>query len=88
MVFNPSRYPALHKWFLAVEHYFAQLPAMEIKTESADKVIQELMNFRAASAEPILVPTTNPTHHDLDKKNGLVADVKVSVAPDDTGRNE
>jgi len=88
VVFNQQRYPALHRWYIAMRHYFSELPSTEKRAPSLESALQQLRSFASPSSIPLLLPTPNIAHLELDQKNGLVPGVQVSVAPDDTGRDE
>ncbi|TKA81821.1 hypothetical protein B0A49_00585 [Cryomyces minteri] len=89
-VFNPSRYPAMHRWFLDMRKFLAELSSMETRREidsSDDEWLTQIKMYEAAADAP-LVPTPVQAHKELDAKNGLLPGTKVSVAPDDTGRDD
>ena len=86
-----ERYPNLHAWSKKVKTYFAGLPSTETRVEDArqvEEVMKQLQSCEAAQPESLLIPTPSPPHYELDRRIGLVPGVKVSVAPDDTGRDE
>lgn len=87
-VFCATRYPALYKWYLAMKQYFAGLPSTETRVSNTEAPLQHLKDYRPDKWSSLLMPTPARPHFDLDRKNGLVPGVKVSVAPDDTGRDE
>lgn len=86
-VFNPTRYPGLHRWYLAMKDYFKGLPDTETIAISPSETIQSIRDAELAPSPP-LIPTPARAHSDLDKQIGLSPGMEVSVAPDDTGRNE
>jgi hypothetical protein len=87
-VFNASRYPALFRWYLAMEQYFANQPSTETRASDPRATLQRLSEYKPAKRTQLLLPTPARPHFDLDRRNGLVPGAKVSVAPDDTGRDE
>ena len=90
-VFNATRYPALHKWFQGTKDFLQTLPSTETVATTPDdtsEALQQIKNYIPSKKESLLLPTPNETHFELDKKNGLVLGTRVSVAPDDTGRDE
>lgn len=86
-VFNPTRYPALHRWYTAMQEYRSKLPLTE-KKASAEEAVQQMRRYTPPRGASLLIPTPNKPHYELDNKNGLVPGTRVSVAPDDTGRDE
>ena len=50
--------------------------------------MQQLKEYKPEKWRSLVLPTPAEPHFDLDRKTGLVPGVKVSVAPDDTGRDE
>ncbi|TID18907.1 hypothetical protein E6O75_ATG06028 [Venturia nashicola] len=83
-VFNEKRYPYLWRWFHAFEKYIESLPIM-LKDCSEYEATKMLKEYEGDKMELLRTPAS--PHLDLDGQNGLVAGAKVSVAPDDTGRN-
>lgn len=83
-----------------MERYFKDLALTETRVEGSDEegrrmVLERLKDYEPAATASggeevarLLLPTPAPAHEELDKKAGLVPGVKVSVAPDDTGRDE
>ena len=86
--FDGTRYPALHRWFTAMKDYVANLPSTESKSTSAQDALEQMRNYKLPASAPLLLPTPANPHRDLDKQAGLVSGIQVSVAPDDTGRDE
>lgn len=84
-VFNEERYPRLWRWFHAFEKHIESLPTM-LKDCSEDEAVNILKGYKGENMDLLLTPA-NP-HWDLDGQNGLVSGAKVSVVPDDTGRNK
>lgn len=85
-MFNDSRYPALHAWFARMTAYMAALPSVETIATDPGTPLTAMKDWTGVERE--LIPTPASQHMDLDEKNGLMAGVRVSVAPDDTGRDE
>ncbi|RDI88057.1 hypothetical protein Vi05172_g1941 [Venturia inaequalis] len=83
-VFNEKRYPHLWRWFHAFEKHIQALPTM-LKDCSEDEATRFLNEYKGDKMEILQTPAT--PHWNLDGQNGLVTGAKVSVAPDDTGRN-
>lgn len=87
-VFNAERYPNLYRWFEAFRRYHNGLPSLETRLEEDPEIaLKKIREFSIPSAVPLL-PTSVSPHVELDSKNGLVPGAEVSVAPDDTGREE
>jgi hypothetical protein len=90
-VFNTERYPSVCKWFEEFESYVGKLPLVG-KNITEHEVLQKLKarseSTKTARVPVPLLPTAAPPHIKLDSENGLLPGVKVSVAPDDTGRAE
>lgn len=88
-VFNQDRYPGVWKWFHAFESYIDSLADLEttIDDEKDSSWKQALKNGTPLTEDQLLVPATAP-HQDLDRQRGLVPGAMVSVAPDDTGKND
>jgi hypothetical protein len=87
-VFNAARYPALFKWYMSMKQYFASLPSTETRASDTGAAMQQLKEYKPEKWRSVVLPTPAKPHFDLDRKTGLVPGVKVSVAPDDTGRDE
>ncbi|QDS77297.1 hypothetical protein FKW77_004454 [Venturia effusa] len=83
-VFNEKRYSHLWRWFNAFEKYVEGLPVM-LKDCSEDEATRILKEYNGEKMAFLQSPAS--PHWDLDGQNGLVAGAKVSVVPDDTGRN-
>ncbi|KAF2824601.1 hypothetical protein CC86DRAFT_353042 [Ophiobolus disseminans] len=87
-VFNEGRYPGLWAWFHAFETYISTLPDPQTTVPSSSTTwIETLRQTPLLADEQLLVPTAVEQHPSLDKQRGLVKGVSVSVAPDDTGRD-
>jgi glutathione S-transferase len=87
-VFNPKRYPGICKWFEAFTKYIEGLPDVEKKITEEEGLEILKKSKKLESTDIPLIPTAAPPHKELDTRNGLHVGGKVSVAPDDTGRNE
>ena len=89
-VFNQERYPAIWSWFQRMETFFYTLPSTEtiVKDDEGAEWVVQLETANVKPVNEVLIPTPRPSHTDLDEKNGLLVGVMVSVAPDDTGRDE
>lgn len=84
-IFNEKRYPNLWRWFHAFEKNVEGLPVVK-KDCSEDEAAKILKEYKGGKMN--LLQTPAAPHRDLDSKIGLAAGIKVSVAPDDTGRNK
>lgn len=89
-VFNAQRYPGSWTWFHALESYIASLPDLEttLTEATSSSLAQVLAQAALLSDEELLVPTSATQHPSLDEQRGLVPGVSVSIAPDDTGRDD
>lgn len=87
-VFNPSRYPAVYRWFADMKGYVEGLPLTETKTTDAREPLQRIKAYTPPPSTSRLVPTPTAAHTELDGRIGLVPGTKVSVVPEDTGRAE
>lgn len=88
-VFNAQRYPRLFAWYRMMERYMESLPDVESKAPADfGEVLKSMKEAPALGKKSLLLPTPRSTHADLDKKCGLTEGVVISIAPDDTGRNE
>jgi hypothetical protein len=87
-IFNAQRYPGVSAWYKRVERYFDELPDPEDKATSFDSVLEQMKQAPQLGQKSLLLPTPRSTHAELDAKNGLKEGALVSVAPDDTGRDE
>ncbi|KAJ4986173.1 fungal specific transcription factor domain-containing protein [Stagonosporopsis vannaccii] len=86
-VWNASRYPGTWKWFHAFEAHIASLPDPETVVPPADFAWKTMLKqARLRGDEEMLVPASAPPNKGLDEQQGLKVGVRVSVAPDDTGR--
>lgn len=88
-VFNAQRYPRLYAWYRMMERYFEALSNVE--TEAAkdfNEVLKSMKESPALGKKSLLLPTPRSTLADLDRKCGLTEGAVISIAPDDTGRDE
>ena len=93
-VFNSERYPDLWAWFHRMKDHIAGLPTVENKIEKGDEVaikkaIESLKGYPKLGAE-CMIKTPGGQHVELDAKTGLIVGqgLKVSIAPDDTGKDD
>lgn len=87
-VFNKTRYPGLWNWFHTFESYIALLPNREVTVPESDTRWKEaLRQTPLVSDDKLVVPAAVEQHPSLDVQRGLVPGVSVSIAPDDTGRD-
>lgn len=87
-VFNEKRYPGLWRWFHAFEGYLQSLPRSETVVAVEDMRWKEALSQTSLRSDStLLVPAAAEQHPSLDAIRGLVPGVTVSVAPDDTGRD-
>ncbi|KAF2032398.1 hypothetical protein EK21DRAFT_99036 [Setomelanomma holmii] len=87
-VFNEKRYPGLWRWFHAFEKYIDSLPDLETTVAESDTRWKDaLRQSPLLSEEGLLVTAAVEQHPSLDAQRGLVKGAKVSIAPDDTGRD-
>lgn len=92
-LFNERRFPGIWRWFENVEEYWQGLPEVEVrKVEDGDRdgareVLQELDRAGRAENDIPMLPTPQPWNEVLDARSGLTIGQEVSVAPDDTGRD-
>lgn len=88
-VWNDERYPGLSSWFKRFERYIDGLPVTETRTTDFEgEVLPRLQNSSGGHYSLCLLPTPKSQHEKLDHRNGLLRGKMVTVAPDDTGRNE
>jgi hypothetical protein len=71
-----------------MKEYFASLPSTETRALDTGAAMQRLKEYKLGKWKSLVLPTPAKPHFDLDRKTGLVPGTKVSVAPDDTGRDE
>jgi len=84
-VFNKERYPATYLWFERFKIHMERLQSVEKKISEgeAEKILSS-----TPDTGPKALPTPARPHTQLDKKSGLTQGATVSIAPDDTGRND
>lgn len=90
-VFNEERYPGTWAWFHAFEIYLSALPDLEttVHGESNTAWIDQLAATPLLPEDAMMVPTpVDGCPTGLDEQRGLVKGALVSVAPDDTGRDD
>lgn len=89
-VFNKERYPGVWNWFHALESYISSLPDLESTLDpSSNSEWKDILKVSPSlSDEELLVPTSADEHPSLDVQRGLVPGVSVSIAPDDTGKDD
>lgn len=88
-VFNKERYPAVCHWFHSFRDYVDSLPACETRVDGDPTATLEGLKPDAHSADKdVLLPTLGSSHRSLNEKLGLHEGIEVSVAPDDTGRDD
>lgn len=90
-IFNQDRYPGLFAWYNRFKKYTDDLPNHESRIEKGDaEGVESLMKILEAyerSEDVALLPTPNKRLENLESKIGLNIGSRVSVAPDDTGRD-
>lgn len=88
-VFNEQRYPGIWKWFHAFEAHIASLPNLESTVQGESTSWKTALQSSSLLPDHLLlVPAAADQHRELDVQRGLVPGVAVSVAPDDTGRDD
>lgn len=100
-VWNPQRYPGLTRWHDAVRAHLDALPAMEAVAAGPREVQRVIDAVRACAMDdaiPLVRVHASATAtaagrevrevREWDVKSGLQIGARVSVAPDDTGRDE
>lgn len=87
-IFNAERYPKVWKWFRRMELYFEDLPAVEERDPEVEGVLRRMREAPALGKRSLLLPTPRADLLELSEKTGLREGVEVSVAPDDTGKDE
>ncbi|QIW97296.1 hypothetical protein AMS68_002814 [Peltaster fructicola] len=86
-VFNDQRYPFLSSWYKRFEDHLSGLERTESAADSSKAAIERLFKVPSDYPGDTLLPTANPSLAELDRKCGLTQGAEVSVAPDDTGRD-
>ncbi|KAF2020462.1 hypothetical protein BU24DRAFT_416152 [Aaosphaeria arxii CBS 175.79] len=89
-VFNEKRYPGIWNWFHALEAYLESLPDLEttVDGEASGEWKEALRKAKTVAEEDLLVPTEVDEVLDVDVQRGLESGAAVSIAPDDTGRDD
>ncbi|KAF2476839.1 uncharacterized protein BDR25DRAFT_251226 [Lindgomyces ingoldianus] len=91
-VFNKERYPGVWDWFHAFEAYICTLPDPETVVDGNTLDWKDQLRstplLDTKDGTDILVPTPAGDYPSLDLQRGLQPGVVVSVAPDDTGRDD
>ena len=87
-VFNAQRYPGVYNWYQRMEQYFESLPSTEDKESSFEAVLEQMKASPNLGKRSLLLPTARSSLVELDQTTGLKEGTIVSVAPDDTGRDE
>lgn len=87
-VWNEKRYPGLWRWFHKFERYIDGLPDLESVVPVGEEGWKgDLRKAALWKVDEMLVSTPAVPHTSLDRDRGLVPGVMVSIAPDDTGRD-
>lgn len=84
-VFNKERYPATWLWY---ERFKVHMERMENVEKKISEGEAERLLTSVPDTGPKVLPTHAKPHTELDGKNGLTSGAMISVAPDDTGRDE
>ncbi|KAF2680376.1 hypothetical protein K458DRAFT_407391 [Lentithecium fluviatile CBS 122367] len=89
-VFNEQRFPGLWGWFHRLEAFLNDLPDREttIDPDASSEWKEALRATPLLGDGGLLVPAAAGQHPTLDSQRGLVEGKVVSVAPDDTGRDD
>ena len=87
-VFNAQRYPGVFTWYRTLERYLDNLPAVEEERRNFNDVVKAMKASPALGKKSLLLPTPRSSHAELDKRCGLTEGTVISVAPDDTGKDE
>ncbi|KAK5114149.1 hypothetical protein LTR62_002719 [Meristemomyces frigidus] len=88
VVFNVQRYPRIYTWFKTLERYLENLPDVEKRDPPFGEVLKQIKASPTLGKKSLLLPTPRSSHAELDRKCGLEEGALVSVAPDDTGRDD
>ena len=86
-IFNAKRYPGVFTWYKTMERYLNNLTSTETKDPPWEDVLTQMKKSPALGKKSVLLPTPRSSHVELDRKCGLLEGATVSVAPDDTGRD-
>ena len=93
-LFTEKRFPGIWKWYEDVERYWEGLPNVEATIvedgdrSGVEKVLKALISVNGSGEDIPMLPTPYPWNEALDAKSGLTIGQQVSVAPDDTGRDD
>lgn len=88
-VFSKERYPGVWNWFHTLESYLDSLTDLEATLNQDSAEWRNALKLAKPLGESeLLVPTSADQHPSLDVQRGLVPGVSVSIAPDDTGRDD
>ena len=93
-LFNEKRFPGTWRWFENVEEYWEALPEVEtVRIEDGDRsgmerILKGLGEANGSGEELPMLPTPQPWNKALDARSGLTIGQEVSVAPDDTGKDD
>ena len=89
-VFNADRYPNILTWFQKFKKFMDLLPSTQTRllAEDVDQTLREFLLASPQRIAPDLLPTSAPPNRMLNQKLGLNLGTEVSVAPDDTGRDD
>jgi hypothetical protein len=82
-VFNEKRYPGLWSWFHAFEKYVQGLP--DVQKMETEGWLEGIKETKMRPHGEVLIPSAGEYQAELQKE--LVPGVRVSIAPDDTGRD-
>jgi len=91
-VFNQSRYPGLWGWFERFKGYVNGLPGVETRVEKGDEGgvdgVMSALESVERRKDVVMLPTPGGRLKALEERIGLKIGGRVSVAPDDTGRDD
>ena len=93
-LFNERRFPGIWRWYENVEQYWNALPEVEERViedgdlAGAKMILQQVNSAGIEGNEIPMLATPQPWNEALDAKSGLVVGQEVSVAPDDTGKDD
>lgn len=93
-LFSERRFPGVWRWYEDIEEYWNGLPSVETELiEDGDRsgvesVLNDLNVVEDHELAIPMLPTPQPWNKFLDEKSGLTVGAEVSIAPDDTGRDD
>ncbi|KAI9714241.1 MAG: hypothetical protein M1828_001172 [Chrysothrix sp. TS-e1954] len=93
-VFNSERFPEMYDWFTRLEQWMESQPDVEERLRQDDLTWTDRLQSLewsgdfAAAEKSLLVTPQAAKLKDLESKCGLVVGEEVTVAPDDTGRED